>query len=243
MLLSLTADRAEKQRVYWAPWPIHWSRSHTKHFNWARYNNGSLHNVGISWGACQPVYGNSNIFDWKIFSATEYFAFCFLQEILIWLVVIYFLFHIFFLAANRLSIDTGTIHPHCLVKVSQHCYPPIIGQNVRPLTNQWTEREWAFLQLLQTMRWWKWEIVCGCQTAVGLTSINWWLRGRDCAIISIQRTFSSATYHHHHNPLALLFQWPSYIYPSSTEEKNIWDIMCLCCGRFRWVSKTISGWP
>ena len=186
MLLSLTADRAEKQRVYWAPWPIHWSRSHTKHFNWARYNNGSLHNVGISWGACQPVYGNSNIFDWKIFSATEYFAFCFLQEILIWLVVIYFLFHIFFLAANRLSIDTGTIHPHCLVKVSQHCYPPIIGQNVRPLTNHWTEREWASLQLLQTMRWWKWEIVCGCQTAVGLTSINWWLRGCDCAIISIQ---------------------------------------------------------
>ena len=108
---SWQESAAERQRVYWTPWPIHWSRSHTKHFNWARYNNGSLHNVGISWRACQPVYGNSNIFDWKIFSATEYFTFCFLQEILIWLVVIYFLFHIFFLAANRLSIDTGTIHP------------------------------------------------------------------------------------------------------------------------------------
>ena len=139
MPLILTGERAERQRVYWTPWPIHWSRSHTKHFNWARYNNGSLHNVGISWRACQPVYGNSNIFDWKIFSATEYFAFCFLQEILIWLVVIYFLFHIFFLAANRLSIDTGTIHPILPSDsegVTAQCSHPIRGHHCSHLTNQ-----------------------------------------------------------------------------------------------------------
>ena len=111
--------------------------------------------------------------------ATEYFAFCLLlQEILIWLVVIYFLFHIFFLAANRLSIDTGTIHPliafwSCVTRNSQseariEAIWPIRGEQ------ESEQRPCNYCKL----RWrWKWEIVWGCQTAVGLTSINWWLRG------------------------------------------------------------------
>ena len=135
--------------------------------------------------------------------------FCFLLpaagEILIWLVVIYFLFHIFFLAANRLSIDTGTIHPliafwSCVSSNNQSEARIEAIWQIRG-EQESEQRSCNYCKL----GWrWKWEIVWGCQTTVGLTPINWWLRGGDGAIISIQRTFSSATFVTNHQLIPML---------------------------------------
>ena len=139
----------------------------------------------------------------KYFSPTEYFAFCFLQKILIRLLVIYFLFHIFFLAANRHSIDTGSIHPHCLVKVPW------------PSTNQRLELR-SVDQLEAGKRLSVPAIIANYEAmkvrdSVGLPDrcrINFYQlmsEGGDGAIISIQRTFSSVLLSPRDNPLDLLF--------------------------------------